>query len=47
MGSIERLEREALAWAKKRNGKQVKVDWRFTTAKARIKLKKLYPSLHE
>jgi len=47
MGSIERLESEALAWANKRNSKQVTVDWRFTTAEARIKLKKLYPSLQE
>lgn len=45
MGNVERLEDEALAWAEKRNGKQAKVDWRFTTADARIKLKKLYPSI--
>jgi hypothetical protein len=45
MGSIERLESEALAWAEKRNSKQAKVDWRFTTDDARIKLKKLYPSI--
>jgi len=45
MGSIERLESEALAWAEKRNAKEVKVDWRFTTADARIKLKRLYPSI--
>jgi transposase len=45
MGSIQCLESEALAWAEKRNTKQAKVDWRFTTADARIKLKKLYPSI--
>ena len=45
MGSTERLESEALAWAEKRNAKEAKVDWRFTTADARIKLKKLYPSI--
>jgi hypothetical protein len=45
MGSIERLEGEAMAWAEKRNVKEAKVDWRFTTADARIKLKKLYPSI--
>lgn len=45
MGSKERLENEALAWAKQRNAKDAKVDWRFTTDDARIKLKKLYPSL--
>jgi len=47
MGSIGRLESEVLAWAEKRNGKEAKVDWRFTSAQARIKLKKLYPSLQE
>ena len=47
MGNIRRLESEVLAWAEKRNGKEAKVDWRFTTAEARIKLKKLYPSLQE
>ena len=45
MGSTEHLETEAMAWAEKRNVKDAKVDWRFTTADARIKLKKLYPSI--
>jgi hypothetical protein len=37
------LEREVNAWQNDRNAKVVKVDWRFTTADARIKLKHLYP----
>ena len=37
------LEREVLAWQNDRNAKVVKVDWRFTTADARIRLKHLYP----
>jgi len=45
MDNIEQLEHQAVAWAEKRNTKQTKVDWRFTTADARIKLKKLYPSI--
>jgi len=45
MGSTERLETEAMSWAEKRNVKESKVDWRFTTADARIKLKRLYPSI--
>jgi len=32
-------------WEHKRNAKEAKVDWRFTTEDARIKLKKLYPSI--
>ena len=43
--NMEQLEKEALAWEKNRNAKKDKVDWQFTTADARIKLKKLYPSI--
>jgi hypothetical protein len=40
------LENEVHAWQTDRNAKVVKVDWRFTTADARIKLKHLYPVVH-
>ena len=40
------LEREVLAWQIVRNVKVVIVDWRFTTADARIKLKHLYPVIY-
>jgi hypothetical protein len=39
------LTREARAWADDRNARVVKVDWQFTTADARIKLKHLYPKI--
>ncbi len=39
------LKREVAAWEAKRNRAHVKVDWQFTTADARIKLKRLYPKL--
>jgi hypothetical protein len=45
MDNIERLEHQAMAWSQKRNTKQAKADWRFTTADAKIKLKRLYPSI--
>jgi hypothetical protein len=41
----EILVREVAAWEAKRNAAVVKVDWQFTTADARIKLKRLYPSI--
>jgi predicted AAA+ superfamily ATPase len=41
------LQTEVSAWADRRNGAGGRVDWRFTTADARIKLKRLYPSLQE
>jgi hypothetical protein len=34
------------AWETTRNDATTKVDWRFTTKDARIKLKRLYPSNH-
>ena len=37
------LSREVAAWQNRRNKCQTKADWRFTTADARIKLKRLYP----
>jgi len=39
------LAREVAAWETKRNAAGVKADWQFTTADARIKLKKLYPTV--
>ena len=41
------LRREVQAWVDDRNSKVVKVDWRFSTAEARIKLKRLYPKFHD
>jgi hypothetical protein len=37
------LQSEVAAWQRARNSEQVKVNWQFTTADARIKLKRLYP----
>jgi len=39
------LEKEVQAWQKQRNFLQAKVDWQFSTEDARIKLKRLYPTL--
>jgi hypothetical protein len=41
----ESLVREVAAWEAERNRSGDTVNWRFTTADARIKLKHLYPSL--
>ncbi len=38
------LQREVGAWQHQRNQDAIRVDWRFTTEDARIKLKSLYPS---
>lgn len=39
------LQRQVAAWESHRNGHYHKIDWRFTTDDARIKLKRLYPSI--
>ncbi len=39
----ETLRREVAAWEAPRNGTATTMEWRFTTADARIKLKHLYP----
>jgi DDE superfamily endonuclease len=41
----EILGREARAWCEERNRLGASVDWRFTTADARTKLRRLYPSI--
>jgi len=41
--SIDALNKELAAWESKRNSDQKGVDWHFTTADARTKLKRLYP----
>ncbi len=41
------LIREVATWESKRNTVCTKVDWRFTTDDARVKLKRLYPSYRE
>ena len=42
---LEALRREVAAWVAARNAALARVDWQFTTADARIKLKRLYPSI--
>ena len=41
--SIDELRKEVAVWEETRNEKQVEVRWRFTTADARVKLRRLYP----
>ena len=45
MDNKEFMIREVAIWERDRNARQAKIDWQFTTAEARIKLKRLYPSI--
>jgi len=44
---IETIKKEVKAWQNVRNNKVAKINWRFTSKDARIKLKKLYPSIND
>jgi hypothetical protein len=43
--SREQLEERIVPWERSRNERHVGINWRFTTADARIKLKRLYPTV--
>jgi transposase len=45
IATIQELRRQVAAWAEERNERMVAARWQFTTATARIKLHRLYPSL--
>jgi len=41
----DKVEAQTKAWQEARNNKKAKINWQFTTEDARIKLKRLYPTL--
>jgi hypothetical protein len=41
------IREETEAWQENRNNKKAKINWQFTTKSARIKLKRLYPTLSD
>jgi hypothetical protein len=43
--SFEQAQQRVGAWQQQRDHAHTTLDWRFTSADARIKLKHLYPSL--
>jgi hypothetical protein len=43
--SIEQLTIAIAAWERSRNENKIGINWQFTTADARIKLRKLYPTI--
>ena len=45
IAEFEALQSEVAAWITTRNEQETWIDWRLTTAEARIKLKRLYPSI--
>jgi hypothetical protein len=45
ISDINKIKEEVYAWQSNRNNKNSKINWQFTNKKARVKLKKLYPSI--
>ena len=45
LSTIEKIKGEVDAWQTNRNYKNRKINWQFTNKEARVKLKKLYPSI--
>jgi hypothetical protein len=45
--TIDKMKKEVKAWQKSRNNENKKINWQFTTKDARVKLKKLYPSIDD
>ena len=44
--NMEIIKEEVDAWKTYRNNKNSKINWQFTNKEARVKLKRLYPSIH-
>jgi hypothetical protein len=44
LGDATTLAAEVAAYEERRNQEKAKIDWRFSLADARTKLKRLYPS---
>ena len=42
---IQKMQKEVLAWQTHRNNKEATINWQFTNEDARIKLKRLYPTI--
>jgi len=47
ISTMKKIKEEVEEWQLNRNNKNSKINWQFTNKDARIKLKKLYPSLHD
>ena len=47
MSSMKQIKEQVQAWRRQRNNKGRKINWQFTNKEARIKLKRLYPSIYD
>jgi hypothetical protein len=47
IGDMETIKSEVTAWQHDRNNKEACINWQFTNDKARVKLKRLYPTISD
>lgn len=47
IATMDKVKTEVEAWQKSRNSKNAKINWQFTKEDARIKLKRLYPTIYD
>ena len=47
ISNIGTIREEVDAWQSHRNNKNSRINWQFTNKKARVKLKRLYPSIYD
>jgi len=45
IGDMDIIKSEVHAWQQGRNNKEARINWQFTNDKARVKLKRLYPTI--
>lgn len=46
ISTLKKITEEAEAWQTNRNNKHCKINWQFTNTDARVKLKRLYPTIN-
>ncbi len=44
--TMDKVKTEFEAWQRNRNSKNAKINWQFTKEDARMKLKRLYPTIN-
>lgn len=47
ISTVEKVTNEVNAWQNDRNSKHSKINWQFKSNDARVKLKRLYPSIYD
>jgi transposase len=45
--TMDKIKEEVEAWENNRNNKKSKINWQFTNKQARVKLKRLNPSIYD